>query len=83
MKQNLIDTLKAFQEKLTSFDANTVDTWSIHGLVNQLDELICLTEDELEDSGPEFDSAGFTASDRMQEEEDSHHCDDLSCNCSI
>ena len=49
MKQNLIDTLKAFQEKLEAFDANVVDTWSIHGLINQLDELICLTEDELEE----------------------------------
>ena len=49
MKQNLIDTLKEFQEKLEAFDANVVDTWSIHGLVNQLDELICLTEDELEE----------------------------------
>ena len=35
------------------------------------------------DEGPEYDSAGFSEADRMQEEEQSHHCDDLSCNCSI
>ena len=35
------------------------------------------------DEGPEYDSAGFSIADRMQEEEQSHHCDDLSCNCSI
>ena len=50
-----------------------------------------------EDEGPEFDSAGFSVADRMedwddyiactdqdnQRYEDSHHCDDLDCNCSI
>ena len=50
-----------------------------------------------EDEGPEYDSAGFSVADRMegwddyiactdqdnQRYEDSHHCDDLDCNCSI
>ena len=49
------------------------------------------------DEGPEYDSAGFSEADRMgswddymasvdqdnQRYEDSHHCDDLDCNCSI
>jgi hypothetical protein len=38
---------------------------------------------EVEDE-PKFDSAGFSIEDRMQDwDEDSHHCDDLDCNCSI
>ena len=33
---------------------------------------------------PEFDSAGFSIADRFgDEEEGSHHCDDLDCNCSF
>ena len=39
--------------------------------------------EEGEDEGPEYDSAGFSEADRMQEEEQAHHCDDLACNCSI
>jgi len=39
--------------------------------------------DEL-DAEPEFDSAGFSIADRFEDtEEDTHHCDDPSCNCSI
>jgi hypothetical protein len=35
------------------------------------------------DNNPNFtDSAGFSIADR-EDEEDSHHCDDPSCNCSI
>ena len=37
-----------------------------------------------EDQGPEYDGAGFSIEDREEDpEEMSHHCDDLSCNCSI
>lgn len=39
-----------------------------------------------EDEGPEFDSAGFSVADRFDdddEDESTHHCDDLDCNCSI
>ena len=33
---------------------------------------------------PEFDSAGFSIADRFEDEEEgSHHCDDLDCNCSF
>jgi hypothetical protein len=34
---------------------------------------------------PEFDSAGFSIADRFgdDDEEGSHHCDDLDCNCSF
>ena len=40
-------------------------------------------EDILEND-PEFDSAGFSIADRFEDtEEDTHHCDDPSCNCSI
>jgi hypothetical protein len=35
------------------------------------------------DEGPEYDSAGFSITAFEFEEEQSHHCDDLSCNCSI
>lgn len=42
--------------------------------------------DEL-DNDPNFvDSSGFSIADRFEvfdDEEGSHHCDDLSCNCSI
>ncbi len=37
-----------------------------------------------EDQGPEYDGAGFTIEDRGEDPEElTHHCDDLSCNCSI
>ena len=37
-----------------------------------------------EDQGPEYDGAGFSIEDREDDIEDqSHHCDDPSCNCSI
>ena len=40
-------------------------------------------EDILEND-PEFDSAGFSIADGFEDtEEDTHHCDDPSCNCSI
>ena len=33
---------------------------------------------------PDFDSAGFSIADRFEDtEEESHHCDDPGCNCSI
>ena len=36
------------------------------------------------DDEPEFDSAGFSIADRFEDtEEDTHHCDDPGCNCSI
>ena len=36
------------------------------------------------DAEPEFDSAGFSIADRFEDtEEDTHHCDDPGCNCSI
>jgi len=37
------------------------------------------------DDEPEFDSAGFSIADRFgdDDEEGSHHCDDLDCNCSF
>jgi hypothetical protein len=34
------------------------------------------------ESEPEIDSAGFSIADRFEDEE-SHHCDDPGCNCSI
>lgn len=36
------------------------------------------SEEEVE---PEFDSAGFSIADREEDPEQSHHCDDLDCNC--
>ena len=37
-----------------------------------------------EDQGPKYDGAGFTIEDRGEDPEElTHHCDDLSCNCSI
>jgi hypothetical protein len=53
--------------------------------------------DSSREDEPKFDSAGFSIEDRMQgwddymanvdqdnqRYEDSHHCDDLDCNCSI
>lgn len=37
-----------------------------------------------EDQGPQYDGAGFSIEDREDDdEEQSHHCDDPSCNCSI
>ena len=36
------------------------------------------------DDEPEFDSAGFSIAERFEDtEEDTHHCDDPGCNCSI
>jgi len=33
---------------------------------------------------PEVDSAGFSIADRLEDDEEgSHHCDDLDCNCSF
>jgi len=62
-----------------------------------IDELITLIE--ASENGPEFDSAGFSIADRFEDEvgeglrhcgddyyndeEESHHCDDPGCNCSI
>jgi hypothetical protein len=41
------------------------------------------TED-LPENDPEFDSAGFSIADRFKDtEEDTHHCDDPGCNCSL
>ena len=36
-----------------------------------------------EDKGPQYDGAGFSVEDREEDLELTHHCDDLSCNCSI
>ena len=36
---------------------------------------------EEEEVEPEFDSAGFSIADREEDPEQSHHCDDLDCNC--
>jgi len=56
----------------------------IEGALYQLNESGLMSNNALfSDEGPEYDSAGFSIADRMQEEEQSHHCDDLSCNCSI
>jgi hypothetical protein len=39
---------------------------------------------EFEDEGPQYDGAGFSIEDREDDpEEQYHHCDDPSCNCSI
>jgi len=49
-----------------------------------IDKLITLIE--ASENGPEFDSAGFSIADRFEDEvdkEESHHCDDPGCNCSI
>ena len=48
---------------------------SLNATVAELDAL---------DDEPEFDSAGFSIADRFEDtEEDTHHCDDPGCNCSI
>lgn len=40
--------------------------------------------EDIPENDPEFDSAGFSIADRFEDtEEDTHHCDDPGCNCSI
>jgi len=56
----------------------------IKGALSRLNDAGLMSNKRLfSDEGPEYDSAGFSEADRMQEEEQSHHCDDLACNCSI
>jgi len=59
----------------------------IKGALYQLNESGLMSNNALfSDEGPEYDSAGFSEADRRgswDDYTDSHHCDDLSCNCSI
>ena len=48
-KKELMELLMTFQRKLEQFDQETVQTWSIEGLGEELDELISQTADELLD----------------------------------
>ena len=67
----MVQSGKGFQEAFT--DSNGDDG----------DYELYDTED-ISENDPEFDSAGFSIADRFEDtEEDTHHCDDPSCNCSI
>ena len=61
-------------------DTAQIDVYETMSHINAV-----LQQFELEDEGPEFDSAGFSIADRFDDNEDesTHHCDDLDCNCSI
>ena len=48
-KKELIKLLMQFQNDLNAFDQDDVNTWSIEGLSEELDELITQTADEIED----------------------------------
>lgn len=70
------------QEKIT-FEVSFLSS-RIKAALYRLNESGLMSNNALiSDEGPEYDSAGFSEADRMQEEEQYHHCDDLSCNCSI
>ena len=57
------------------------DSWTEPGTPGDI-TLVDVTY--LPENDPEFDSAGFSIADRFEDiEEDTHHCDDPGCNCSI
>ena len=66
----MVQSGKGFQESFT--DNNGDGDYELYD-----------TED-ISENDPEFDSAGFSLVDRFEDtEEDTHHCDDPGCNCSI
>jgi hypothetical protein len=52
-KKELIKLLMQFQNDLNAFDQDDVNTWSIEGLSEELDELITQTSEEIEDEEEE------------------------------
>jgi hypothetical protein len=50
-KKELVKLLMQFQNDLNAFDQDVVNTWSIEGLSEELDELITQTAEEIEDEG--------------------------------
>jgi len=48
-KKELVKLLMQFQNDLNAFDEDVVNTWSIEGLSEELDELITQTAEEIED----------------------------------
>ena len=59
----------------------------IKGALSRLNDTGLMSNKRLfSDEGPEYDSAGFSEADRRGSWDDyteTHHCDDLDCNCSI
>jgi hypothetical protein len=69
-----------FDNELEFHDLNSEDYDCITIPAKHIDAIINLGADD----EPEFDSAGFSIADRFgDDEEGSHHCDDLDCNCSF
>jgi hypothetical protein len=52
-KKELVKLLMQFQNDLNAFDEDVVNTWSIEGLSEELDELITQTDEEIEEEGEE------------------------------
>jgi hypothetical protein len=52
-KKELVKLLMQFQNDLNAFDGDVVNTWSIEGLSEELDELITQTSEEIEDEEEE------------------------------
>jgi hypothetical protein len=52
-KKELVKLLMQFQNDLNAFDEDVVNTWSIEGLSEELDELITQTAEEIEDEEEE------------------------------
>jgi hypothetical protein len=52
-KKELVKLLMQFQNDLNAFDGDVVNTWSIEGLSEELDELITQTAEEIEDEEEE------------------------------
>ena len=49
-----------------------------------IEQAKAMEKEQIKENEPEFDSAGFSIADRFEDtEEDTHHCDDPGCNCSI
>jgi hypothetical protein len=46
-KRELVKLLMQFQNDLNAFDGDVVNTWSIEGLSEELDELITQTAEEI------------------------------------
>ena len=54
-KKELIDDLKTLHSKLIGFSKHTVNSWSISGLMDDLDHYITETEHELSDDNDDLD----------------------------
>lgn len=99
MKTQLIEALKQASKlcwdnvnKADNIDLHNMGE-KIDDFIDQLNEIDDF--EKYEDEGPEYDSAGFTEADRFIDESyqvksnivfddiDTHHCDDLDCNCPI